>query len=453
MATQSSAPPRIPLAAGIEARLETPSDARVINGFVEKTAEGLMVVKRPAIQLYQTLPAGGTHGCYWWNNHIYAIANNNLYKDGVLVGAVSNSGGFSFASTLGATPKLVFHNNANTYTYDGTTLATVTPGQTFYQGFAYLDGTLYGLASPSGIYGSGINDPTTWNALNVINAVQEPDWGTAIFKQLQYVIVFKNWTIEAFWDAGNPTGSPLQSAPGTLIPFGTQQPGSIQQFEDTLIWASATRSGSIGVMMMENLKPQTISTPDIERLLQDADWTTIYSWSGRISGHRFYCLTIVNNNISLVYDLTTQMWYQWTYNGNYLPFMFCTSLPTRQVILQHENGSLYTLSQTAFTDAGVDVPVDIYTPSWDGQTRKRKVLKRLDFISDQAGMKTLQMRWSDDDYQHWSNYRNIDLSQTRPYTEDLGTFTKRAFHLHYNQPTAFRIKALECSNLMLGSGS
>jgi Phage stabilisation protein. len=454
MNTEPTSPPRIPLVSSIDSRLESPSDARIVNAYTEKTTSGDVVVKRPAISTYINLPGGGTGGCYYWNGSVYSIAGWSLYKDGNFISNVGASGGrYSFASCLGSTPKLILHNQFNFYFFDGFSLSfTFAGGHAFLPGVAFLDGTTYCLDGSS-IFGSGINDPSTWNPLNVIQAQQEPDFGVAIYKHRQYVIVFKNWTTEAFWDAGNPVGSPLQSAPGTLIEFGCMHSASIQQFEDLLIWASATRSGSVGVMMMENLQPQTISSQAIERLLQSADWTTVYSWSGRINGHRFYGLTIASSNLSLVYDITTQQWFQWTYgaDGNYLPFVACTSIPDRRVVLQHENGSLYTLSANAFTDDGQDVVVDIYTPNWDGGTRRRKYLQRLEVLGDQANMRSVKLRWSDDDYQTWSNFRNIDMGQKRPYTEDLGTFYRRAFHLRHNGPTAFRVKALECTNILLGS--
>jgi hypothetical protein len=459
MATQQPAP-RLSLAHSTDQRDETANkfDARVVNGFVEKTENGLVVVKRPAISTYITLTGGGpVQGCYWWNGSLYAITAGNIYKDGVLLSAITTAGGsYSFASVLGATPKMVFHNSSNMYYTDGTTVTFSAAGSSAVniQGFAYLDGTLYGGNSPFNIRGSALNDPATWDALNVITAQKEPDNMVAVYKQLQYVVVFKWWTIEAFWDAGNPTGSPLQSAPGTLLPFGCRQPGSIQQFEDLLVFASATRNGSVGIMYLENLRPTTISTPAIERLLQDADWSLVYSWCGRLGGHRFYCITLVNSNISLVYDFTTRMWFQWTYGPNqtYLPFMFCTSLPNRQIVLQHENGSLYTLSNVVYNDDGQEIVVDIYTQNWDGGTRNRKTLKRMELIADQALLKNVKVRWSEDDYQSWSNFREFNASKKRPYLDDLGTFYRRAFNLRYNAYNApLRVEALEMTNVMEGS--
>lgn len=456
MNTEPTSPPRIPLVSSIDARLETPSDGRIVNGYTEKTVDGEVVIKRPAFTLFR--PFGGfvAGGCFAWIGNVYAVSNWGFFANGSLVGLVDSSGGYySFSPCFlnDGTRGLVLHNQANIYVFDSVSLTHVPFSGTFCPGASFLDGTLYLLSKfDAAVVGSALNNPNTWNPLNKINARKEPDIGVAILKHLQYVLVMKQWSMEAFWDAGNPVGSPLQPAPGTLIPFGCRDAASVQQFEDLILWASATKSGNTGVMMMENLQPQTVSTPAVERLLQDANWTSVYSWSGRISGHRFYCLTLPASNLSLVYDITTQRWFQWTHDGGYVPFRFCTQTEDdKRVILQHENGDLYTLSQTDFLDDGQDIMVDIYTPNWDGGTRRRKYLQRLEVIADQTGSHSVQLRWSDDDYQTWSNFRTINLGKNRPFTEDLGTFYRRAFHLRYNAPTAFRAKALECINILLGS--
>ena len=145
--------------------------------------------------------------------------------------------------------------------------------------------------------------------------------------------------------------------------------------EGSLFWISSAKDGGNSVYMMDNLKASQISTPPIDRLLQQADYTTVYSWCARVGGHRFYCVTLVNSNLSLVFDLTSRQWYQWTdYQGNYLPFISSTyTVSDNQAIFQHAtNGKMYELEITNTTDDGQTITFDVYTPNYDGGTRKRK---------------------------------------------------------------------------------
>ena len=51
----------------------------------------------------------------------------------------------------------------------------------------------------------------------------------------------------------------------------------------------------------------------------------------------------------------------------------------------------------------------------------------------------LQIRYSDDDYQTWSNFRQVDLSVKKPQISDEGTFDwRRAYHYRWFEPLPFR---------------
>ena len=45
--------------------------------------------------------------------------------------------------------------------------------------------------STARIYGSDLNNPAAWNALNFITAIKEPGSGVALAKSQNYVIAFK----------------------------------------------------------------------------------------------------------------------------------------------------------------------------------------------------------------------------------------------------------------------
>jgi len=57
---------------------------------------------------------------------------------------------------------------------------------------------------------------------------------------------------------------------------------------------------------------------------------------------------------------------------------------------------------------------------------------------------------SDDDYQTWSNFREVDLSKNRPMLTNCGTFRRRAYHFRHQSNTPLRIQAVE---LMIDLGT
>ena len=334
-------------------------------------------------------------------------------------------------------------------TLTGTALTFSTSGYpaSAVKGQAFLDGTTYVMTRAARIYGSDINDPVTWDALNFLTAQIEPDLGVFLAKQLVYVAAFKQWSTEIFYDAGNAVGSPLGPVQGAKVSHGCRSAGSVQDLEGSLIWISQTRAGSVGAMRMEGIKAQTISYPSVDRLLQHADTETVWSWSCKVDGHKLYGVTFKLSNLTLVYDLTSNLWSQWTdTNGNYFPFVASTYGPDQKVLLQHEtDGKVYELDGTFTTDNGTAIPVDIYTPSWDGGTRKVKTLNALDFVGDQLEGQVMLVRCNDYDYDpaKWTNFRRVDMGRKRPRLTACGSFNRRAYHLRCVSPVRMRIKALE----------
>jgi len=448
-------PKRLPLVIIPSNRYEgTSKDAKLVNCYMEQGQDGeTWIYKRPGLAR-SSQPSGGAatgRGIFNWNGNIYSIFGNTLYKDGVAVaGTVDTTNGvYRFDMCLGATPKLQLGNGVKGYNYDAgsglVVISDVNFPAAFVKGWSYLDGTTYVMTSAAAIKGSNINDPTTWNALNTITAQIDPDGGVALSKQLNYVVAFKQWTTEIFYDAANATGSPLGTVPQARVNWGCVSADSVQNIDGALLWLSTTRSSSMVIVMMDQLKASRISTPPVERLLDDLDTTTIYSWQHKDQGHKFYIITSVVSNLTLVYDLDEQIWSQWTdSNGNYVPIVSSTYTSTQEHLVQHESdGYIYTLDEETYTDNTASIIVDIVTPNFDGNTRRRKLMNYMGFVADQVNGSTLQIRSSDDDYQTWTNWRTVDLSTPRPFLEECGTFTRRAHHFRHTSNTAFRLQAID----------
>lgn len=485
----------------------TSKDARLVNCYLEKgLSEGdYHIYKRPGT-LAQSNPPGASaagQGSYNWQGDIYTIFGGTFYKNGISKGTVDATGGvYAWSQSLGTPARLVLGNGVNAYTWDGTSLlqiqtagATITAGSfvvgvtytivtvgdtdftaigatantigisfvatgvgtgdgtaseaafpsPFVKGFAFLDETTYVMNAQAEIQGSNLNDPTYWDPLNSLTAQIEPDGGVALSKQLAYVIAQKQWSTEVFFDQANATGSPLGTVQGAKVNYGCVSADSLQDIDGTLLWICSNRSAAPQVIMMDALKGEIISTKAIDRLLAGADFTTVYSLQYKGDGHKFYIVTIKNANLTLVFDLVERAWSQWIdVNGNYFPFVSSTYTTNLQHLFQHEtNGYMYYASPLYNNDNGSIITIDIYTPNYDGDIHQRKVLDRMDFIGDKTPGSTLNVRFSDNDYQSWSNYRQVDMNQTTPFLTRMGTFRRRAFNLRHQSNTDFRLMAIE----------
>lgn len=450
-------PKRLPLVISPENRADsTDKDAKLINGFMERTGEqDYQLYSRPGLGA-SVQPSGGAatgYGVYSWMGDIYSIFDTTIYKNTTSIGTVDATNGvYRFSSSSGATPRLVLGNGVKAYTYDATTFAQITDGQfpaAFYKGWAYLDKTTYVMYTPNKILGSDLDDPTSWDILNLINAQISPDTGIGLSKQLVYVIAFKQYETEVFYDAQNSTGSPLGTVQGAKVNYGCATIESVQDIDGMLFWVCTNRSSSPQILMLDNLKPTIISTPAIERLIDNADFSAVYSWSIKEWGHWFYGVTFKNSNLTLVYDVREKLWAQWAdTDGDYFPIVSATlhSHTEGHHIVQHEsNGKYYHMDSTYVNDDGSLFTTDIYTPNFDGGTRRGKQLNYMWFVGDRNPGSVLQVRHNDKDFSStgWSNFRSVDMDTQRPYLDRCGTFQRRAFHLRHRCNARLRMQAID----------
>ncbi len=461
MAAQTvDVPKRLPLVISPQNRGQnTDKDAKLVNGFMEISRGDngeteTWIYDRPGT-LTASQPSGGAavgRGVYNWKGNIFSIFADKLYKDGVAIsGTVDTTGGvYQFSSCLGATPKLQLGNGVKAYNYDaGAGLVEITDfdfPSAFVKGWAFLDGTTYVMRPDAGIQGDDINTPTDWDPLNVIIAQIEPDFGVALSKQLVYVIAMKQWSVEVFYDAGNATGSPLGQVQGAKVSYGCISADSVQDIDGALFFLSTSRTAGNQVLMIDQLKSETISTPEVERLLQGKDFSQVSSWQVSVDGHRFYVATIKLANLSIVYDLDQRRWSQWTdADGNYSKICASTYDSSGRAILQHEsNGKLYYCNTIYQNDDGTPFHLDIITPNFDAGVGSRgKQMNMLKFVADQQPGQIIQVRVSDDDYQTWSEPRYVDFGQKMPYLDSCGTFQKRAHWFRKYDSLPFRLRAIE----------
>lgn len=189
---------------------------------------------------------------------------------------------------------------------------TATGGITTVPGVVYLDGYFFVMDKDAVIYGCELGAPTVWNALNFITANIEPGSGVALAKSQNYVIAFKTWSTEFFYDAGNAVGSPLSPVQSAFSLIGCASGDSVTNMDGTLFWASKTRQKGRSVHKMVGLQQQKISTPDIERILNHDSLANIYSYGVKVSGHVMYILGLKDSEITLVYDSASSSWTYWT---------------------------------------------------------------------------------------------------------------------------------------------
>lgn len=464
----NSGNPKLPFVTEIgDRRGSLATDEYLQNFTAEQAQDGsVRILKRPGIGV-PTVDAGVTGtglGTYFWNGNLYTVTSDGNLRRGqsTTIGAVDTSGVYDWNETLG-TPFYLFLKDsiaAYSLTSGGAFAQVVDPNYpaVTVPGSAYLDGTLYVMDSQGRIWGSaGLNNPTVWSALNLIRAQVEPDLGIALAKQAIYVVAFKQWTTEFFYDAGNPTGSPLLPVQNAKLPFGCYLGGrSVCSINDELYFIGTNRAIGLGIYKISKLQITKISTPAVDRLLE-SNVSVSPAFSTRAGGHVYYILPLAAGVGSLVFDTTVGVWQVWKQNGATLDIVAATSNMTLSFFLQAQTNGAVIQNPNAYTGldytaAGAQVPMvaEACTPPFDGGTRLEKVLTRLFIEADQQSSGPLEMCWSDDDYRTWSEWRAVSLADDIPQFQDLGTFRKRAFKFRHSSPSFIRLVQAEMELLACG---
>jgi hypothetical protein len=319
-------------------------------------------------------------------------------------------------------------------------------------GIVYLDGYIFVMDQQGTIWQSDNESPNLWGALNYTSAKSEADKGKAIARHLNYIVAFKEWTTDFFYDAGNATGSVLSINQSAHMEVGCATGDSVQNVEQSLIWMSNVTEGARSIMMLNGLNPYKVSTKAVETFLNASSLVGVNSWVYKIAGHTFYGLVLTDQNVTLVYDVDEKEWHIWTtskdYIGggeNYFECSFVQQHPFNSgpyYVLDAVNGLIFTLDPTNYHDPFGPVRMRIVTNRQDFGTYDNKTGGCLTLFGENIN-DVMQVRHTENDYDTWSAYRNIDLSLSKPCLYNLGRFRRRAYEYLYTGNNPLRLERVE----------
>src|ERR1700757_118513 len=331
--------PRLPLVAPFESRYGDLShkDPKLINAFAERLEDGTYrVLKRQGVATYQTLatlPVGWaiTGACgNFYAEYLGAVFSAttpvvltfvNVFNSGlgqtsvavyfngispsILVDRAGHTtvgiGPSSGVTCVQYTSKLVAANVSvggiifiyviDVSTSTVTSLAYPSASTTSAQGIATLDSTTYVMDQTATIYGSAVGDAGTYPALNYIQAISEPGAGVYLAKHYAYIVAMKEFSLEFFYDAANPTGSPLSGVQNSTILWGCASASSVQSIGNVIFWLARERQGAYFVAKLDAMRHSKVSSPGIDKLVGDpVGPITSFAYRDTM-GHQYYGLT------------------------------------------------------------------------------------------------------------------------------------------------------------------
>lgn len=436
-------------------------DAKMVNCFMENTEMGPAAVKRPGVSNQTLLPNGVAQGMFLNNAFAYAVQNDIIWK-------VLDNTPFPIPSITQANERFTFLSDTppgttllksptGLWIFNGTTVTKVTdvnyPVITV-PGVAYLDGTYYVMTDTGIIHGSALNDPTTWPALSFLAGDAGLGRGAALYRHLNYIVGYFVQGMELYYDAGNSPGIPLSPVSNAIFRTGTPSGYSPQEMDDVSYFVGITGQYGRTVNTLTGLTLQKISTAPIERILNRSNMTLTWASAIKIAGHAFYVLLLQDIGVTLVYDSTTNEWHEWSsmVGSNEQYFVGVNYLATANADLWQNIviGQVLSMTEGATGDYSGQILARIVTIQHDFGTSKTKRFPTLNFMADTQNT-TMNVRHTDDDYQTWSVYRTVNLSNKRKQLQRCGRSRRRAWEfLHTDVSSPFKLYWMEIEGLLVG---
>ena len=474
--------PRIPLfappntsdeAIGLSSQAE-----RVVDGFFDSTGA---LRKRPGLEEFCDLSSSsGIVGLYYWveNDELLAVSNQTLYSissTGVATQKTAQifsfSGMCSFAPVKpGGTQKIVIANGVQMYLYDGSTATAISDADApqavthvdFVDQYILANSTESG--DESRFFWSNVNDPTTWDAVDLSDVEGRPDNLTVLKVGWREVFLGGPRSIEFFYNDGV---SPFARINGASVNDGVGAPQTVQFFNNTWCYLNTKRQ----FVMLNGRVPQQISQ-QIDRSIQDL--TTIsdaVAFITEAGGRSFYVATFPTENKTFAYDFTSGYWAEW---GNWNIAMQrydrhkgLTSaydhVRNKWFIGDYGTGKIFTSSLTDYDDGGDPIRTMIQTPWIDFNTDVRKRSDKLTFRI-KAGMgkdggnsaSGFSVKYRDTNEGQFGNARTISMGAGGDhfFYRELrrnGIYRARQYQIIHSDSAEFSILKAEEEAILLGS--
>ena len=298
---------------------------------------------------------------------VSAVASGTLHVGQTIQGA---------GVTLGTIITALGTGTGGVGTYTLSVASTVAVGVTMYGlNFSVLpstDGAFSGANTVDIIDNYFVyNNPTTqqWGASDLLSPISPntsyslkdgaPDDLVALIVDHREVYLMGEISSEVWTDVGT-VPFPFQRIPGTSTQHGIAAPFSLYRLGNSFAYVSRNNRGQAQIMQMQGYIPQRISTHAVENTLANKYVADAVSWTYQLEGHEVFVVTFPSLELTWAYDATTQMWHKWLYTTNQGTYQrhrgnCCAVFQGLVIVGDYENGKLYELDKTNYTDDGQNI--------------------------------------------------------------------------------------------------
>lgn len=273
---------------------------------------------------------------------------------------------------------------------------------------------------------SGLNNGTSWDALEYATAEGLPDDAEAIISDHRELWLFGNISTEVLYNSGSPD-FPFTRIQGSFQNAGIGAAASIAQLDNTLFWLD----NWLTVRRAQGYTPVIVSTPQIAyQISLYATVSDAIAFSYVHEGHAFYVLTFPRADRTWVYDVATGFWHRRSsfpndpegrWRANCYAFF-----NNEHLVGDFQHGKIYELDHETYTDDGNTIKAvrTVQAINADGRTiffneLELKIQSGVGTVRGAGEDPQIMLQWSDDGAHTWSNEHWRSMGK-------IGEYEKRA---------------------------
>jgi hypothetical protein len=205
-------------------------------------------------------------------------------------------------------------------------------------------------------------------------------------------------TSEIWYNAGGQYFA-FQRLAGAMLQVGCKAKHSIARLstegQEGLCWFGRNERGENIVVRTQGFAALVISTPAVSTAIAQYPVTEdAIGYTYQDGAHEFYVLTFPTADKTWVFDSSVPLEFAWHQRASYDPYAAqlhrhrsnsYMNFAGMRVVGDYQNGSLYQMTRSAFTDAGWPILARRRAPHlWDAESRQRVFMARLQ-VEFQAG--------------------------------------------------------------------
>lgn len=421
------------------------SDQRLINMYAEPVAKesSIAYVLRatPGLTLLVDTEDGGpVRGIIQLRSgNTFFVSSGNCYlltgSSAAVLGSIDPAGSLTLATDG---ENVIVCCNLRAFVYDGTSLTELTGTLPYVpQTVTWVEGFFVFTAAGSQIfYISNLNSATIYDPLDFATAQGSAG---AILRCLESHLdlwLFSTDHIE-IWYLSGAADFAFARQVGGIIEYGTAAVLSVANCDNSVFWLGNDRK----VYRANGYSPQAVSSPAVERWLQNRSIDDCIGMQISLDGHNSYTLVFPTAAWTWAYDSTNNKWYERTSNqaGNGRWRANCSYLTNFNMMVgDSQAGRILVLDQSVTDENGAPIYFQVQFPALYGGGNpyykvvsfpddygggRKLFLSRL-FLDFGTANQTILVQWSKDNGVTFNAGRTVELTSLRTFLTRLGSFRR-----------------------------